>query len=698
MTSFGLTSDQSKIGERESPSTHANSEQNYGSPTSSYKEDDSMSESGAEKDPRPSKKRKEEGTETPVQRGIKRIRKTHNNNYRLLLNAEIETATSYIGLPDHDVLRGSQIGMSLWSSEEKNVFFDALTRLGRHDIKGIASQVGTKSLPEVSFYLQCLKRGFWEHHVTARHLDAIDDTDLPAATEIDTECCDALDEAARLVEHHQQRYEELDEQKRWPALWNVDRDIAFWIENDLDTDNRFLMRKEDRTPEFDLLRLDNWLELSEEVFMNNSSKAGANWRDVLEDQEMPSLLRQAIKDFHTLAVSFLRRLLQTTMYYVMSRVRAADSLQAKLKPIIRPSDVHAACDILGLKTNSKEFWACAPRRLGLDICENLRVTGYKRKREVKHLSYDEVERRLRIGQKNNRHGSSTAEEHDSVDTEGRTNTRASSQIYSTSDHESDAEVVTMVTEAKSSGNPKLEAGSEVDSGALSSSVSSEAGESSDASDDELKYLHTRQARVLKPHILRREREKAQAAHVDALDKQASLEEEHRLWAVLKKQPSSVVDPSSIELPPKPIKQRLRVEDMVDWKDRVEYWSEWETERSRVSEQDFARNAEKKENDLPSHISATYLEQEALDSTRPETVPAASQKIQVPKKTSNLPSPLKRRPHSSRHRSIPQAMPGMVPTGTALVFSDAEGPSNSRVSARHGLDEDDDEDDDKDYEG
>src|SRR5204863_8877293 len=98
-----------------------------------------------------SKKRKlfREALKTPKH---KRLKGYYCNEYRQLLNFDILHASSRViedgGLP----IPPSQIGVSKWASAEKESYFNALSRLGKDDTRGIASRIGSKSEPEVKAY------------------------------------------------------------------------------------------------------------------------------------------------------------------------------------------------------------------------------------------------------------------------------------------------------------------------------------------------------------------------------------------------------------------------------------------------------------------------------------------------------------------------------------------------------------------
>lgn len=150
-------------------------------------------------------------------------------------------------------------------------------------------------------------------------------------------------------------------------------------------------------PEAALLRPETMLQLSRDIFMNRSPDFPSPWlhwsQYTSELASAPSMYRTAFTDFHTLAVSITRRLVQTTVAQASSRLRAQRHRNTKrAKPMITLRDAYSAIDVLGLERNGHERWRGAPRRCGLQVFTH-RYTPKKGK--LKHnLSWINVEQAL----------------------------------------------------------------------------------------------------------------------------------------------------------------------------------------------------------------------------------------------------------------------------------------------------------------
>lgn len=74
----------------------------------------------------------------------------------------------------------------------------------------------------------------------------------------------------------------------------------------------------------------------------------------------------------------------------------------------------------------------------------------------------------------------------------------------------------------------------------------------------------------------------QDAYISALDHQASLREEKRLWIdILRREPLHLILPEEVDIPKEPVPQPKPLEDIVDWRRAVSYAAEWETLESLV---------------------------------------------------------------------------------------------------------------------
>ncbi|KAF4456979.1 RNA polymerase I-specific transcription initiation factor rrn5 [Fusarium austroafricanum] len=339
----------------------------------------------------------EDGTENSLKRPaerelvpriFKRQRGVLNTDYLDLLNRDIEDTAQRVCFADDNeetLLYASQIGLTYWSIPEKKLFFEAIARLGKCDLPGIASRIGTKSEIEVNHYLDVLQKARLMRQRAVRR-PAIEFSEVPAAVELSQQCCHALDEAADAISVRQERKEEQREENKWGNCWDITPRIARRL------DNGEIIAEGQDLPFSKLFNIHAWLKLSERIFMN-SSIPSENWDAI--DNRPPSMWATTFEDFHSLAVSITKRLVQTTIFLSESRIRAKRELIPTTREIVRAQDVEAAVFSLGLNHNSHRFWSNCARRLRLEVYEEPPLQDEEV--ECEPLSYEQVENLLPIG-------------------------------------------------------------------------------------------------------------------------------------------------------------------------------------------------------------------------------------------------------------------------------------------------------------
>ena len=87
----------------------------------------------------------------------RRLRGQYNDSYRKLLNDTIHEAADPFANVLANKFTKSHFGGSFWTSKEKDIFFEALSRYGRDDLARISAAIGTKSVIEVKDYLLTLR-------------------------------------------------------------------------------------------------------------------------------------------------------------------------------------------------------------------------------------------------------------------------------------------------------------------------------------------------------------------------------------------------------------------------------------------------------------------------------------------------------------------------------------------------------------
>ncbi|KAL9118835.1 MAG: hypothetical protein Q9187_004609, partial [Circinaria calcarea] len=290
----------------------------------------------------------------------KRRRLNYSDAYRILLNEVISEAGDRVNLIGEEPLMASQIGVTSWSAKEKQAFFATLDRKGRHDLRSIADAVQTKSESEVHVYTQLLYQATIEHHLHHCHHELLGQADLPAAFEVGPECEKVLDEDAYGLSVKQLDREAKLEKRRHGENWLLNQEATGHFEQGNTSDDGDIAKPTQLHSALELLKLANFLELSKRVFMN-SSDMQSNWSHYTDNGESPSIFCTAFLDFHALVNSIIKRLVQSALYFAMSRLRASDTGSYTRRRVVRKEDVTAALDVLGMKANSREYWAEAAR-------------------------------------------------------------------------------------------------------------------------------------------------------------------------------------------------------------------------------------------------------------------------------------------------------------------------------------------------
>ncbi|KAG0649267.1 hypothetical protein D0Z07_4094 [Hyphodiscus hymeniophilus] len=487
---------------------------------------------------------KRRAVKPPSQIRAKRLKSWYSPQYRDLLNLDIYDTVSKSVTDFQKSLQESQIGCSIWNPKEKDVFFSAVSRLGRDNVRGIAARIETKSEMEVHEYIQLLHEGMIGQHHTQKLLDV---TELSAAMDISEECCGILERAGDALASRQERAEEEVEKGKWNDLWLLNSETDNLLRRKLDR-----KEVEETLPAVNLFVLGNWLELSRRVFMNSNSDEG-NWEDMVEEGETPAIRATAFEDFYSLAISVTKRLVSATLFCTMSRLRATGS------PLVRRAnvdgdDVGAAIKVLGLKANSREFWIGCSRRCNLKVFDE---------EWNSFMSYEEVEKSLR-------------------------ETRERSRSRSASRHA--RSVSRPLPGAFQEAIPDSESGSE-DSASDEYSPSDQ----SVASDNEITdYSTETEAPSRKDFILRKaaakvEAENAHEAYIEAFDNEQSRLEEQRMWTLLGQTAPFEIKDEPMDLPDPP-KGNFRDDiEQANWRNHLDFRSQWEELETPVPTAKLERN-------------------------------------------------------------------------------------------------------------
>jgi RNA polymerase I-specific transcription initiation factor RRN5 len=525
----------------------------------------------------------------------RRLKVPYNDRYRLLYNEEVAAAVArFDSDPPLHPHSGAQIGASIWTREEKGMFFAALTRLGKDDSVGIASAVKTKSIPEVRKFTLLLQQA-------AQKVDLHGDAkatlrDIPAAIEIGSDCNARLELTSDSLAMAQERFEAKVERERHGEHWLITPEIAQEIESavtpsraastasspppapdDEQRPNSSDVHMTDppilrNIPEAKLLIPSAMLELSMSLFMNGSDippSSQPHWSTVeSEFTSEPSIYRTAFNDFHNLVLSLTKRLMQASLIQATSRVRSlGNQHQHGVQLFVKRRDVHTAADILHLPRDGHNRWQTVARRCGL------RVFDYKKKREnlwqgEKYLSWDEVEGLM--GERSTRRSSSAdgttlnaapvSYDEEFKIRAGRSGTPLPQELVTTSDIETDG---------------GAERDWEQEDLTLNSLADDQSSQTS-ALNDRAPLKHEQGTAEYEKMTL------------EEFDREASRQEELKLWEVLGTSPP-IQKPASLQRGDESESDVELPFGGDDWRDWTRYRAEWEEFDAPVSAAAFRTN-------------------------------------------------------------------------------------------------------------
>ena len=411
--------------------------------------------------------------------------------------------------------------MCFWSSQERELLFRGIARHGQDNLPAIAALIGTKSEPEVHVYIQSLKAASKKQHMYGKRQSLVGLGDIPAAVEISDECCVSLELAADSLAILQQRHEEHSEKQRHKDLWKLDQDKARWVEQRLCETKEGRSEIHKKLPAAELLNLEEMLKLSRNFFMN-AADLDMNWRSYCTRGENPAILYTAFSDFHDIALSIISRLIQTALFFAMSRLRAAKSSYYTLQRAVKQCDVLAALKVLGMKESASDGWVQIARRCKLEVHDQARASSKKI-----NMDYSQVERILR-GE------------------ELRAGPRSKQGDGTCDDNDSSAEPTS-----------EDESGSHSGSSDSSNHSSSQSSTTPDRNEPPDKFG------------------KRTDAYLESIDQLASKKEETRLWKMLGKDPpSSLLSEEATQIE-NPGPHRHDREALDDWREWVDFKSEWE---------------------------------------------------------------------------------------------------------------------------
>ena len=309
--------------------------------------------------------------------------------YREILNEVIHETVNQQNRCYSQSIPTSQIGYTTWSAQEKESFFYALDRIGKDNVQALSEAIKTKSQPEIRAYITLLQENLVERNEKQEHHGLLGYSDLPAALEIGWQCEAMLNEAAKALAERQFRYELKQEKNKFNNWSIVDRQAVFLLADGSLDEKVLESMPMPLQSAMKLLKVETLVDLSDQIFMNPnyiSEVRESNGKARIE----PSILTTAILDFQTLVISLTKRLVQSALFFAMSRVKACKS-----RPFVKKQDVYAALDILGMNGHDHDFWPIVARKYSLDVYDNVPYKGQPKGQPKVKYSYPQVEQMLR---------------------------------------------------------------------------------------------------------------------------------------------------------------------------------------------------------------------------------------------------------------------------------------------------------------
>lgn len=418
--------------------------------------------------------------------------------------------------------RPLQVGMTAWTEEEQENFFDQLALTGLNDRDALVNSVPSKTPLEILEFERRLAEASVEHKLHGRRFTLLRPEEIPAAAEVSTACCQQLEHAADDVLQMELAEDSRNAEGRHDERWLLTQEVAEELKHaahasgDYPPDHAgsepdYVPPRVDLSDAVDFLNLGNFLQLSSHLFMSADASgpvSGAPLSIRMETDD-PGIFATAFTDFHNLAVSVTRRLVSASLSQANSRLRAKDRGE-KQNLSVKEHDVTSAIDVLRMPRDSVDYWRGAPRRLDLSVYRTLTTEKAKQRQ---YLTHEKVERLLS--------GSDTTVDGRNADSVGPAEPLTEDDDLSEMDDNS--------TASQDSEDTDLEPG--------------DAG---------------------------------QEAYLRAYDRRISAEQEIQLWKMFEMSPpAEIAETLDAELPDPPKFVRKTTEELADWRNRCDYKSPWE---------------------------------------------------------------------------------------------------------------------------
>ncbi|KAL2825279.1 hypothetical protein BDW59DRAFT_146339 [Aspergillus cavernicola] len=174
-----------------------------------------------------------------IPRSLRGVRSKATRDLRSSLpQKSVETYTEFLHrqnqpIAEEESFNTTQDGIVIWTPQEKWTLYQTLDKKGKNGVRDIATAVRTKSELEVQEYLRLLQKGVRKYHFNDRHARTAILGEIPAAAEISEECCEALDKYAELLGLEEQRVENAAGKNKHKGLWIINKEAAENLEADI---------------------------------------------------------------------------------------------------------------------------------------------------------------------------------------------------------------------------------------------------------------------------------------------------------------------------------------------------------------------------------------------------------------------------------------------------------------------------------
>ncbi|KKY23430.1 hypothetical protein UCRPC4_g02878 [Phaeomoniella chlamydospora] len=496
-----------------------------------------------------------------------KLRPFYSDKYVELLNETYADDGRQINQGTLEVYDPGQHGIIRWTSEEKELFFQALSRKGRHDVKAISDSIGSKTVIEVIAYLKLLQDRSAHRHLYLEHPRVPALSDVSAAIQIGPKTEEMLEYHAAALRMYQENVDNLMGLEKHERYWIIDTHKAKELDEQLEMSTQSDKIKLS-VPQAELFRLSTWIQLSTNIFMNPAlSRLDENWRNLAFDDESPSITLDAVAELHEIVISLTRRLVQTALVVAQGRLRSRSlNPRKRNKPFVTQIDVSTALEMLNMPQNTWKYWSGAPRRCQLQVYFGRTIKEWT-------TDYDQIEQSLQSWTFGWPHQGSSENLDSQLPDDESIFADASRDVYSASSstfdvdewNEDDNDVYDNDLSGGANDTNVSESDAEEEAMQEVDLLSTDSCESSSEEEPPFNWSGRRVRHLEKQHHMYAERQ----------DIAQGYTEENRLWKILGKRRYWDLPPVEPPVEPRPYMIRKSENELTDWMPGVLGKSSWE---------------------------------------------------------------------------------------------------------------------------